>query len=131
MVWTTLKTESERKREQQRVNNLTDDSSSSARTHFPECRAFEVLDLNHIFYSSRVDYFRCGACDCWWVVPKGKVSPAIRMKFGKPMTARSGEQAGCRRLLAWRVAETFALVNSVAVLLEANAVRCEDTSIGR
>lgn len=94
-VWTTRKTESERKHEQQRIHNLSaPDSGATARTHCPECRASQVLDLNQILYSSRADYFRCRACDCWWIVPKGKDGPATRMKFGKARTDRSDTQVG-------------------------------------
>jgi len=57
---------------------------ASARTRCPECDSVDVVDLADIVYSSRVDFLRCRACVCWWMVPKGKDGPATRVVFGDP-----------------------------------------------
>ena len=57
---------------------------ASARTRCPECDSVDVVDLADIVYSFRVDFFRCRACVCWWMVPKGKNGPATRVVFGDP-----------------------------------------------
>jgi len=45
---------------------------SPARTMCPECSGSgpNVVDLADLLYSPRLDYFRCRACGCWWMVPK-------------------------------------------------------------
>jgi hypothetical protein len=48
----------------------------SARTTCPLCHGLHVVDLADLLYSTRVDYFRCHACACWWSVPKGADEPA-------------------------------------------------------
>jgi hypothetical protein len=40
------------------------------------------VDLQDVLYSSRVDFFRCRACLCWWMVPKGADEPATRIVLG-------------------------------------------------
>jgi hypothetical protein len=57
---------------------------SSARTQCPECYGPDVVDLADLLYSPRVDYFRCPACKCWWMVPKHADMPATRIVFGDP-----------------------------------------------
>jgi len=54
----------------------------SAREQCPECYGSAVIDLRDILYSSRVDYYRCPACGCWWMVRKGQDGPATRAIFG-------------------------------------------------
>jgi hypothetical protein len=57
---------------------------SSARTTCPECggKGPNVVDLADLLYSPRVDYFRCRACGCWWMVPKDADEPAKRICSG-------------------------------------------------
>ena len=57
---------------------------TSARTQCPECDGFGVVDLQDILWSRTVDYFRCRACLCWWMVPKGQDEPATRIILGHP-----------------------------------------------
>jgi hypothetical protein len=68
----------------------------SARTQCPDCGGVgpNVVDLVDLLYSPRVDYFRCRACGCWWLIPKGEDGPATRAVFGKPAAAMSLKQAG-------------------------------------
>ena len=54
----------------------------SARARCPECNGTEVVDLQDLLYSARVDFFRCPACGCWWMAPKGEDGPATRAIFG-------------------------------------------------
>lgn len=86
-VWTTLKTTIE----QRPFPNL---SSDDARTHCPECRDPNVVDLTALLYSMNMDFFRCHACSCVWMVPKGQEGPATRVVFGKPNNAADSEEAG-------------------------------------
>ena len=62
---------------------------ASARIICPECDASSVVDLQDILYSSRVDFFRCRACLCWWMVPKGADEPATRIVLGETASASS------------------------------------------
>jgi hypothetical protein len=62
---------------------------ASARTQCPECDASSIVDLQDILYSSRVDFFRCRACLCWWMVPKGVDEPATRIVLGDRESASS------------------------------------------
>ena len=66
---------------------------SSARTQCPECDGSNVLDLADLLYSSGVDYFRCRACGCWWMVPKGAEEPATRIVLGNPKSLLNANQA--------------------------------------
>jgi hypothetical protein len=52
---------------------------STARTTCPDCNAdgFNVVDLADLLFSAEADYFRCRACGCWWMVPKGADGPAM------------------------------------------------------
>ncbi len=52
-----------------------------------------VVDMADLLYSPRVDYFRCRACGCWWIVSKGEEGPATRAVFGKPADAVKFDQA--------------------------------------
>ena len=90
-IWTTRRTPTEGRAANLDAKRL---SVGSARTHCPECHAPDVADLNDVLYSRNVDYFRCRACDCWWMVPKGHNKPATRMKFGKTGGTATAEQAG-------------------------------------
>jgi hypothetical protein len=58
----------------------------SARTSCPECNRGPVVDLADLLYSPRVNYFRCRACGCWWMVPKEANEPATksRILLGNP-----------------------------------------------
>ena len=60
---------------------------TSARNECPECGGSTVIDLQDILYSSRVDFFRCPLCLCWWMVPKGEDEPATRVVLGNPTAA--------------------------------------------
>ena len=60
---------------------------ASARAQCPECDADDVVDLQDILYSSRVDFFRCRACLCWWMVPKDADEPATRVVLPDPTVA--------------------------------------------
>jgi hypothetical protein len=62
---------------------------SSARTTCPECDGDgpNVVDLADLLYSPRVDYFKCRACGCWWMVPKDADEPATRIVLGNPNAA--------------------------------------------
>ena len=68
----------------------------SARTECPDCKGAlqNVVDLAEILYSPRVDYFRCRACGCWWMVPKGEDGPATRAIFGNKDAAALVNRAG-------------------------------------
>jgi hypothetical protein len=69
----------------------------SARTQCPDCGGVGpevVVDLADLLYSSRVDYFRCRACGCWWLVQKGEEGPATRAVIGKPVAAALAKRAG-------------------------------------
>ena len=55
---------------------------ASARLHCPSCGQSAIVDLQDVLYSSRVDFFRCRACLCWWMVPKGADEPATRIVLG-------------------------------------------------
>ena len=57
---------------------------AKARTRCPECNGVDVVDLADILYSPRVEFFRCRACVCWWMVPKGEDGPATRIVLGDP-----------------------------------------------
>ncbi len=59
---------------------------NSARTECPECGGSDVLDLGDVLWSRNVDFFRCRACFCWWMVPKGEDEPATRVILGNPNT---------------------------------------------
>jgi hypothetical protein len=91
-IWTTLKTTFEQYHE----THASPASSASARSQCPECSAGDVVDLSDILSSENVDYFRCGTCNCWWMVPKGKNGPPIRAIFGDPNAAalRKDDKAG-------------------------------------
>ena len=91
-IWTTVKTKTERHQEAYAQGFLPD----SARSQCPECHATDVIVLTDVLSSDKVDYFRCRACDCWWMVPKGKDGPATRAIFGSPDTssARKDEKTG-------------------------------------
>ena len=89
-IWTTLKSAIEQHRETYAKRG----SAPSALTHCPECRATEVIDLNDVLSSDRVDYYRCGACDCWWMVQKGKNGPATRVIFGGAKEDFKNDKAG-------------------------------------
>jgi hypothetical protein len=52
------------------------------------------VDVGDQLRSPRVDYFRCRACTCWWMVPKGADEPATRIVFGKPNASVNKKQAG-------------------------------------
>jgi hypothetical protein len=69
---------------------------SSARTTCPECggNGPNVVDLADLLYSPRVDYFRCRACGCWWMVPKDADEPAKRIVLGNPNASVIVKQAG-------------------------------------
>ena len=67
---------------------------SSARTTCPECDSPTVVDLANLLFSPRVDFFRCPACLCWWMVPKGKDGPATRIVFGNPNWAENVDKVG-------------------------------------
>jgi hypothetical protein len=54
----------------------------SARTHCPNCRRPNVVDLADLLYCPQFDYFRCGACHTWWMVPKHADGPAVPTVFG-------------------------------------------------
>jgi Pyruvate/2-oxoacid:ferredoxin oxidoreductase delta subunit len=68
---------------------------SSARTTCPECDRYgpNVVDLADLLYSPRVDYFRCRACGCWWMVPKNADEPATRIVLGNPNASVIVKQA--------------------------------------
>jgi hypothetical protein len=53
---------------------------SMARTTCPDCDAHgsNVVDLADLLFSAEADYFRCRACSCWWMVPKGADGPSKR-----------------------------------------------------
>ena len=53
-----------------------------------------MISLNDVLHSERVDYYRCGSCDCWWMVPKGKSGPATRAMFGAPKDVLKNNKAG-------------------------------------
>ena len=62
----------------------------SARTHCPNCRRPNVVDLADLLYCPQFDYFRCGACHSWWMVPKYADGPAVPTVFGNrnPLDAK-------------------------------------------
>jgi len=64
----------------------------SARTQCPECLGPCVVDLADLLYSPTVDYFRCRACGCWWIVPKGTDDPDTRMVYGNPYSLASSKR---------------------------------------
>ena len=84
-IWTTLKTKIEQHQEAYAEDTLP----ASARSKCQECHATDVMSLADVLSSDRIDYFRCRACDCWWMVPKGKDGPATRAMFGHPDDASS------------------------------------------
>ena len=59
----------------------------SARTHCPQCNQRHVLQLDEVFYSPNVDFFRCEDCRYMWHVDKGKDGPASRTLFGDSNTS--------------------------------------------
>ena len=67
----------------------------SARTTCPECdcEGAAVIDLADLLYSPRVDYFRCRACGCWWMVPKHANEPATRIVLGNPNSSANAKHA--------------------------------------
>lgn len=83
-IWTTLKSTIDQHIE----TSAQTDQAASARTHCPQCRATEVVDLRDVLHSPRAEYFRCRVCDCWWLVPVGKNGPATRLVFGEPNAAK-------------------------------------------
>ena len=66
----------------------------TARTHCPDCESQAIVDLADILSSSRVDYFRCCDCLCWWLVPKGEDEPATRAVFGNLNAVAVKNKAG-------------------------------------
>jgi hypothetical protein len=66
----------------------------SARTECPECDGLDVVDLADILYSPRVDYFRCRACGCWWMVPKDAVESGSRVILGNVSSLATAVKAG-------------------------------------
>jgi len=50
----------------------------SARTQCPECNRRRVSQLDEVFYSPKVDFFRCLDCGHLWHVDKGQDGPASR-----------------------------------------------------
>jgi hypothetical protein len=60
---------------------------NSARSQCPECDGHDVVDLSDVLWSRHVDFFRCRACFCWWMVPKDQDEPATRVILGNPNTA--------------------------------------------
>jgi hypothetical protein len=66
----------------------------SARTECPECDGPDVVDLADLLYSPRADYFRCRACGCWWIVPKGADKPATPIVFGNANSVAHAQKAG-------------------------------------
>jgi hypothetical protein len=66
----------------------------SARNTCPECDSATVVDLANLLFSPRVDHFRCPACSCWWMVPKGVDGPVTRIVFGDPNWAEKAAKAG-------------------------------------
>ena len=62
----------------------------------PECRAEgpNVVDLADLLYAPSVDYFRCRACGCWWMVRKDADEPATRIVLGNPNASVIAKQAG-------------------------------------
>lgn len=73
----------------------THQGEPSARTHCPDCKDHggNVVDLANLLRSERVDYFRCRACGCWWIVPKGAHGPATRAVFGSPEASAKAKEA--------------------------------------
>jgi hypothetical protein len=67
---------------------------SSPRNTCPSCHSATVVDLANLLFSPRVDHFRCPACSCWWMVPKGEDGPATRIVFGDGNWARKAAKAG-------------------------------------
>jgi hypothetical protein len=59
---------------------------STARTTCPGCTANDsnVVDLADLLFSVKFDYFRCRACGCWWMVPKGADGPAMLIAVAAP-----------------------------------------------
>jgi hypothetical protein len=43
-----------------------------------------VVDLADVVFSPWVDYFRCRACGCWWLLPKHANDPASRIVLVNP-----------------------------------------------
>jgi len=69
-------------------------SMGVARTVCPECNGrHDVVDLADLLYSPRVDYYRCSACGCWWMVPKGSEAPATRIVIGIPYSFVNSQKA--------------------------------------
>ena len=67
----------------------------SARTQCPGCQdEAQVVDLRDLLYSPQVDYFRCRACGCWWIVSKGEDWPATRLVSGNWDSSVSTQRAG-------------------------------------
>ncbi len=67
---------------------------ASARTRCPECDSVDVVDLADILYSSRVDFFRCATCLCWWMLPKNGDEPVTRMILGNAHRDESFKAVG-------------------------------------
>jgi len=68
----------------------------SARRQCPECNGdgSNVVNLEDLLYSPRVDFFRCRACFCWWMVPKGEEGPPTRLILGNRTSAVEAKKAG-------------------------------------
>ena len=68
---------------------------ASARAQCPECGGSrDIVDLADVLYSPKVDFFRCRACGCWWMVPKGADEPATRAVLGNAHSSVMSQKAG-------------------------------------
>jgi hypothetical protein len=55
----------------------------SARTQCPQCRGFDVKDVNAILFAPEADFFRCADCQHLWHVLKGQDGPAMHELLGQ------------------------------------------------
>jgi DNA invertase Pin-like site-specific DNA recombinase len=70
----------------------------SAPTHCPECGRPKIVGLADLLHSPRVDFFRCGKCLCWWMVPKGKERQPHALSSATPTGAGEGRDRLSPRL---------------------------------
>ena len=89
-IWTTLKSAIEQHKQAYAERASTD----SVLSRCPECHASNVISLSDVLASEQIDYYRCGSCDCWLMVPKGKRGPATRAIFGRPREGFENDKAG-------------------------------------
>jgi len=48
----------------------------------PDCESTDIIDRGDELYSRPADFFRCRACNCYWMLPKHADEPATHVILG-------------------------------------------------